>query len=59
LIGSAVFAQFTAETFGRFFLKVPIFYSGHSPFSSKLAPSHWGIWTPIELMIPWASPNRQ
>jgi len=38
--------------------KVPILYTGR-PFPTKIALSHGGIWTPISVMIPWASLSRQ
>jgi len=44
------FAQITVES--------PILYNGRR-FPAKLAPSHGRMWTPISVMIPWASLGRQ
>ena len=44
------FAQITVES--------PILYNGRR-FPAKLAPSHGRMWTPISVMIPWASLSRQ
>ena len=48
LIGSAVFAQLTAEC--------PYSLQWDAPFPLKIASSHGGIRTPI-IMLPWGRPN--